>query len=663
MDEVDASVVKSLVVELEYLLNNNKVRCNLQGQVLLKEIFKLWRSVMNIFKKTYMVKLIIDLFLGCVACGYMAFYLRLESRILTYSALIPHYMLVAIISLLAAELIWRLPLRAWRCTGIPDLVALLKVMIFFGVAVSGLCFMRGASFRIPRSIPLINTFLAMLALGGCRILFRLYFEHCGYKRNIPAVEPKNILIVGAGEAGTMIAREMLRHPEAGLNPQGFLDDDPAKVGAKILGLPVFGPIDSLPDEVKNHSIDEILIAIPSGNGRLVRRIVDLSRKAGVSYRIIPGVYQVLSGAVSISQIRKVDIEDLLGREPVRLDIDAISKYLRGKRILVTGAGGSIGSEIVRQVARFGPEFMVLLGRGENSLFELEIEVKTSFPNLKYKLVIADVQNRSKLKQVFKEFRPQVVFHAAAHKHVPLMEDNPDQAIINNVGGTRNVAELALEWGVERFINISTDKAVNPTSVMGASKRIAEMVVRSIAAKAAPWQSFVSVRFGNVLGSRGSVIPIFKRQIAAGGPVTVTHPEMKRYFMTIPEAAQLVLEAAALPYNGKVYVLDMGEPVKIKNLAEDLIKLSGFTPYEDIDIIYTGLRPGEKLFEELLTAEEGTIPSPHEKIFIANQNGIDESFEEKLEYLLRVAQDGDKEEILSVIKMIVPTFRLKQPIEV
>jgi len=500
-------------------------------------------------------------------------------------------------------------------------------------------------------------------LGGTRALFRLYHEQHGYKNSKSLVEPKNILIVGAGEAGTMIAREMLRHPEAGMKPKGFLDDDPAKEGTKILGLPVLGPIDSLPIEVRNHLIQEVLIAIPSGDGRLVRRIMDLSRKAGVSYRIIPGVYQVLSGEVSISQIRKVDIEDLLGREPVSLDVDAISKYLKGKRILVTGAGGSIGSEIVRQVARFGPEKVVLLGRGENSLFELELEIKALFPRLKYELVIADVQNRQKLERVFKKFRPQVVFHAAAHKHVPLMETNADQAIINNVLGTKNVAELALKWGVERFVNISTDKAVNPTSVMGASKRIAEMIVRKLAEKAAPGHTFVSVRFGNVLGSRGSVIPIFKRQIASGGPVTVTHPEMKRYFMTIPEAAQLVLQAAALPYNGKVYVLDMGEPVKIKNLAEDLIKLSGFTPHEDIDIIYTGLRPGEKLFEELLTAEEGTIPSPHEKIYIANQNDIDESFDEKLEYLLKVAQDGDKEEILSVIKMIVPTFRLEQTVGV
>jgi len=612
---------------------------------------------MKAIRKSSILKLAVDWSLVCFLCIPLAFYLRFEGSAFAYVHLIFPYMFVSTAALFVAEFIWRLPLRSWRSTGIPDLMALLKAMIFFGLSVSGLCFVGGTTFRVPRSIPIIHAFLSMLALGGVRMSFRCFCEHRGHQISGQCNEAKNVLIIGAGEAGTMIAREMLRHPEAGLKPIGFLDDDPAKKGIRILNLPVFGPIASLPEEVERHNIEEVLIAIPSGDGRLVRRIVDLSHKVNVSYRIIPGVYQVLSGAVSISQIRKVDIEDLLGRKPIKLDIDAISKYLRGKRILVMGAGGSIGSEIVRQVACFDPEFMVLLGRGENSLFELELEIKASFPDLKYKLIIADVQNRQKLESVFKEIRPQVVFHAAAHKHVPMMEENVDQAIINNVGGTKNVAELALKWDVERFVNISTDKAVNPTSVMGASKRIAEMVVRYIASKAKPGQTFVSVRFGNVLGSRGSVIPIFKRQIAEGGPVTVTHPKMKRYFMTIPEAAQLVLEAAALPYNGKVYVLDMGEPVMIKNLAEDLIKLSGFTPYEDIDIVYTGLRPGEKLFEELLTAEEGTVESPHEKIFIANQNDIDESFCEKLDYLLKVAHEGDVEEIIATIKSIVPNFRV------
>lgn len=618
---------------------------------------------MKAFRRTYVAKLTIDLLLGCVVCAFLAFYLRLEGEVLSYIAQIPPYVFVSTICLFAAEVIYKLPLRSWRSTGVPDLVSLFEAMVFFCLFVSGLCFIGGSFLRVPRSIPLINTLLAILALGGLRMFFRFYCERCDYKKFKPFVEPKNVLIIGAGEAGTMIAREMLRHTEAGLKPVGFLDDDHTKIGTKIIGLPVFGPIDSLPKEVKRHQIQEVLVAIPSGNGRLVRRIVDLSVKAKMPYRIIPGIYQVLSGAVSISQIRDVSIEDLLGRDPVKLDIDAISKCLKGKRILVTGAGGSIGSEIVRQLARLGVEMVVLLGRGENSLFELELELKALFPGLKYETIIADVQNFHKLERVFQTFSPQVVFHAAAHKHVPLMEANVDQAIINNVGGTRNVAELALGWGVECFVNISTDKAVNPTSVMGASKRIAEMIVRGLAAKTAPGQTFLSVRFGNVLGSRGSVIPIFKRQIAAGGPITVTHPEMKRYFMTVSEAVQLVLQAAALPYNGKVYVLDMGEPIKIKDLAEDLIKLSGFTPYEDIDIVYTGLRPGEKLFEELLTAEEGTIPSLHEKIYIANQDEIDETFSEKLDHLLEVAQYGDKEEILSMIKIIVPTFRLRQQIKV
>ncbi len=613
---------------------------------------------MSVYHRNYIAKLAIDLLLGSVLCAFGAFYLRLEGSLGMYASQIPRYMLISGAALLAAELLWKLPLRSWRGTGILDLMTLLQAMVFFGIAVSGLCFFGGDFCRVPRSIPIINTFLAGLALGGARMAFRVYSERNPHKPCQGRIKPKKILIVGAGEAGVLIVREMLRHPESGLMPEGFLDDDPVKAGTRIVGLPVLGPIEALPEKVRQKGIQEVLIAIPSADGRLVRRIVELSRKARVQYRIIPGVYEVLSGAVSISQIREVDVADLLGREQVRLDVSAISEYLRDKTILVTGAGGSIGSEIVRQVARFNPEKILLLGRGENSLFELQQDLTELFPGLPHELVIADVQNRPKLQRVYGQHRPRVVFHAAAHKHVPLMEANADQAILNNVGGTRNVAELALEYNVEHFVNISTDKAVNPASIMGASKRIAEMVVRQCASKAKPGQHFVSVRFGNVLGSRGSVIPIFKRQIASGGPVTLTHPDMKRYFMTIPEAAQLVLQAAALPDNGTVYVLDMGKPVKIKNLAEDLIQLSGFQPYEDIDIIYTGLRPGEKLFEELLTAEEGTIATAHEKIYVANQGEISEKFTAQLEYLLKVATDGDTNELAVMIKQLVPTFREK-----
>ena len=616
---------------------------------------------MWIFYRNYGLKLLTDILLGSVICSFMAFYLRFEGDLGLFAGRLPWYMLISVLCLLAAEFIWKLPLRSWRGTGILDLMTLLQAMLFFGLATSALSFFAREIVAVPRSVTAINTLLAILTLGGIRVLYRCYCERSKRGARQGWVKPKKILIVGAGDAGSLIAREMLRHPEAGLMPEGFLDDDPVKIGTRIVGLPVLGPIEALPEKVRQKGIQEVLISIPSAEGKLVRRIVELSHKAKVGYRIIPGVYEVLSGAVSISQIREVDVADLLGREQVRLDMSAISAYLSGKTILVTGAGGSIGSEIVRQVARFNPEKILLLGRGENSLFELQQDLAGLFPGVRHELIIADVQNRHKLEKIYKKHRPRVVFHAAAHKHVPLMEANADQAILNNVGGTRNVAELALEYNVEHFVNISTDKAVNPTSIMGASKRIAEMVVRQCASKARPEQHFVSVRFGNVLGSRGSVIPVFKRQIASGGPVTITHPDMRRYFMTIPEAAQLVLQAAALPDNGTVYVLDMGKPVKIKNLAEDLIQLSGLQPYEDIDIIYTGLRPGEKLFEELLTAEEGTKATAHEKIYVANQSDIGEGFTAKLEYLLKVAADGDREEIIAVIKQIVPTFGNKGPI--
>ncbi len=613
---------------------------------------------MSAFQKNFALKLLADILLGSVLCAILAFVLRLELRSVDYALEIPSYLAISTVSLLTAELIWKLPLRVWRTTGIPDLIALLKALAFFGFMASGFCFLAGDFCNIPRSVPIINTALAALALGGSRAAFRVWCQKHALSSAQRWIKPKRVLIVGAGEAGALIAREMLRHPEAGLRPVGFLDDDPSKHHMRIAGSRVFGPIAALPQEVRHQNVEEILIAIPSAPGQLIRRIVDLAREAHVQYRIVPGVYEVLSGAVSISQIREVDLADLLGREQVHLDMSAISGYLQGKRIFVTGAGGSIGSEIVRQMARFSPRDVLLLGRGENSLFELQLELKERHPELDHKLIIADVRDRPRIERLFRRYRPQVVFHAAAHKHVPLMEDNADQAILKNVGGTRNVAELALEWGVEHFVNISTDKAVNPTSIMGASKRIAEMIVRRCAARAAEGQHFVSVRFGNVLGSRGSVIPVFKRQIAAGGPVTLTHPDMKRYFMTIPEAARLVLQAAAMPQNGTVYVLDMGKPVYIKDLAEDLIQLSGFQPHEDIEIIYTGLRPGEKLFEEILTAEEGTSTTSHNKIYIANQKEIDKAFDEKMEHLLDAARRDDRDEIFGTIKYMVPAFRME-----
>ncbi|MEO0560096.1 MAG: nucleoside-diphosphate sugar epimerase/dehydratase, partial [Bacteroidota bacterium] len=396
-------------------------------------------------------------------------------------------------------------------------------------------------------------------------------------------------------------------------------------------------------------------AIPSASGSLIRRIVKRAAAAHVEHRTIPGMFELVNGTVSLAQTRDVNIEDLLGRDPVRLDTDVIQDQIRSRRILVTGAGGSIGSEVVRQLAVFGPSQIVLLGRGENSVYLIHREMRRRWPEIDTPSVICDVRDRASLRAVFERYRPELVYHAAAHKHVPLMEANPEQAVFNNVIGTRNVAELARDAGVTRMVNISTDKAVNPTSVMGTSKRVAEYVVEAASRTCGPNQAFVSVRFGNVLGSRGSVVPLFKSQIERGGPVTVTHPEMIRYFMTIPEASQLVLQAAAQGANGQVYVLDMGEPVKIVDLARDLILLSGLEPGVDIQIEFSGTRPGEKLFEELLTAEEGTQPSPHEKIFVARKASATDGLDLEVERLIEAARGRDGDAIRSAFQRIVPSY--------
>jgi len=607
-------------------------------------------------------KVLIDIAAGGLICSPLAFLLRLEWSFDGYLQSALYYTAFSVIALAAVEFIFRLPWRSWRSSGMSDLIHLFKAILFYGLLLATIMFLMNPFPKVPRSIPVIDVILSFLALGGIRFAARLYAEkNCA--ASIPENRLKRVLIIGAGEAGIMIAREMSRHPEAGLNPVGFIDDDPSKKSSVFVGLPVCGRIADIPKVVSALEVEEILISIPSAEGPLVRRIVDTARKAKVEYRIIPGIYEVLSGAVSISQIREVDVADLLGREQVSLDTQEISRHISGKMVLVTGAGGSIGSEILRQVCGFGPSHIVLLGRGENSLFEAENSVMKEFPAICFDTVVADVRDRAKMRRVFEAFRPQVIFHAAAHKHVPMMEKNPDQAIINNVGGTKILAALALEFGAESFVNISTDKAVNPTSVMGATKRISEMVVRDAASRSPEGSSFVSVRFGNVLGSRGSVIPLFKEQIKRGGPVTVTHPEMTRYFMTIPEAAQLVLQAAALDDSGTVYVLDMGKPVKIKDLAEDLIQLSGFEPHVDIEITYTGIRQGEKLFEEVLTAEEGTRSTRHNKIFTAPQKELPCSFGEKLEILLESANRGDDpKKLRQGIKEIVPTFLNEHHVE-
>jgi FlaA1/EpsC-like NDP-sugar epimerase len=460
----------------------------------------------------------------------------------------------------------------------------------------------------------------------------------------------------------MLAREMVRRPDTGVIPIGYLDDDPTKRKKRFYAVPVLGTIDDMARVAMTHDIEEILIAMPSEGPEVIRRVLDKANEANLPHRAIPGIFDILNGSVNISQLREVAIEDLLRRSPVTLDTTKIASYIHGRTVLVTGAGGSIGSEIVRQICAFDPARIILFGRGENSIFHIDAEMARLWPNIPRVAVIGDVRDSDVLDSVFRRHRPDVVFHAAAHKHVPLMEANPDQAIFNNVGGTKNLVELALQYEVERFVNVSTDKAVNPTSIMGASKRVAEEVVACAALRAAPVQQFVSVRFGNVLGSRGSVIPFFKEQIKRGGPVTVTHEGMTRYFMTIPEASQLVLQAGSLGENGTVFVLDMGEPVRIIDLANDLIRLSGLEPGRDIEIEITGLRPGEKLFEELLTAEEGTSASMHEKIFRARRKPIDAAlFEAQLESLFACAEQRDSVAIRSALASMIPVHTLK-PVE-
>ncbi len=547
---------------------------------------------------------------------------------------------------------------SWRKVGVKDLRMLIQA-VFIATAVSAvavLILQRKGLEVVPRSVPLIEAMFAVIVLGGMRLGMRTSAEMVRGRRYSQPIH--KTLIVGAGEAGTMIVREMLRHPEAGHRPVGFVDDDPAKRRQRIAGLKVLGDLESLPDIAEKHDVDEVVIAMPSASGSTVRKIVQSLQSQDVKYRIIPGIFELLSGQVSISALREVDVNDLLRRAPVKLDERGIAGYVQDRTILVTGAGGSIGSEITRQVTRFAPARIILLGRGENSIYEINRELRPSSPQIELVPIICDVRDDDRLRRVFAEYRPDVIFHAAAHKHVPLMECNPEESIKNNVIGTSNVARAALDYGVSRLVNISTDKAVNPTSVMGASKRVGELVVARMAQDAKSEQSFVSVRFGNVLGSRGSVVPLFREQIESGGPITVTDPEMVRFFMTIPEATQLVIQAGALGVNGNVYVLDMGEPVRILDLANDMIRLSGLAPGRDIEVVYTGIRPGEKLYEELLTDEEGTDVSQHRQIFVARKQSPDADWlDGELNNLIAAAEKGDRSEIQSVLRSLVPTFQV------
>ncbi|MFA9457613.1 polysaccharide biosynthesis protein [Halalkalibacter sp. AB-rgal2] len=495
--------------------------------------------------------------------------------------------------------------KVWQYASVSELLGIAKA-VTITIALTGvvqLVFFQAISLRTLA----ITWMMHILLIGGSRFSWRLFRDQ--YIK--PNIDKKKTLIIGAGAGGTMVARQLQQSQESDLRPVAFIDDDLAKQNLEILDLPVVGGISEIERVVNRERIEQIIIAIPSLSREKINNIFNECSKTKAKTQILPRIEDIMSGKVSVSQFRDVEVEDLLGREPVDLDIDGIEKYIKGNTILVTGAGGSIGSEVCRQIAKFSPEELVLLGHGENSIYAIEMELKRNVPHLNVSTEIADIQDREKIFSIMKTRKPRVVFHAAAHKHVPLMERNPEEAVKNNVIGTRNVAEAASAAKVNTFVMISTDKAVNPTSVMGATKRIAEMIIQHM--DMVSNTRFVAVRFGNVLGSRGSVIPLFKEQIQAGGPVTVTDPKMVRYFMTIPEASRLVLQAGALAEGGEVFVLDMGEPVKIVDLARNLIKLSGYTE-DEIPIVFTGMRPGEKMFEELLSDDEVHSEQVYPKIY-------------------------------------------------
>ena len=512
----------------------------------------------------------------------------------------------------------------------------------------------------PRSVLGIDWLLSLFLVGGLRFSVRLMAEVI--QRPGPDVRPggvRRVVVVGAGDAGTLMVREMQRNPQLLLRPVAFVDDDPEKLKKDIYGVRVAGPLEQLASVVERSRADVVIIAIPTAAGATVRRVAETCRRRGIPFRTMPGIYELLGGKVSVSRLRDVEISDLLRREPAAIDDEAVGRSLAGKRILVTGAGGSIGLELCRQITRWRPAELALLGHGENSIFEALLDLEEGYGDLPMHAVIADIRDQPRIQSVFDRFRPDVVFHAAAHKHVPLMEVNVEEAVSNNVLGTQTVVNAALACGTERLVLISTDKAVHPFSVMGATKRVAELVVRDAAQRSG--RAFVSVRFGNVLGSRGSIVPLFKRQIAQGGPLTITHPDMRRYFMTIPEAVHLVLQAAGMGEGAEVFVLRMGEQVSVLELAEDLIRLSGFEPGRDIEIVFTGARAGEKLSETLWDEGLRYEPTAHPDIVRLDDeiplHG--ESLAATIDELGRLAREGDVGAIVGLLGERVPGNLLGQ----
>lgn len=581
----------------------------------------------------------------------------------TFFFYLPSAIWMALASLVIKPLIYRyfgLYRRMWIYASTKEMMLILAAVtaasVLVSAAVIGMASMR-LFVGLPRAVLFIDWCLSIMAVGGVRFSLRLLAESRSHQNNPhdhSNVKKRRVLVVGAGDAGALVVRELQKNQQINLLPVGILDDDPSKQKQQIYDVPVIGMLSDLARVLDSRKIDEVIIAIPSAAGQIMRMVSDICRLKSIPFRTMPGIYELLDGKVSVSRLREVDITDLLRREPVHIQERPIGMTLSNRTVLVSGAGGSIGRELCRQIARWGPSELILLGHGENSIFEVLMELRSNYPLLPIRPVIADVRDRHRLDISFARYHPQIVFHAAAHKHVPLMEMNVEEAIQNNVLGTQNIVETALKHNVDRLVLISSDKAVRPVNIMGATKRMAEMIVLDAADRSG--KAFSFVRFGNVLGSRGSVVPLFNRQIAKGGPVTVTHPDMKRYFMTIPEAVHLVLQAAAIGEGGEAFVLNMGQQVRILDLAEDLIRLSGLEPGRDIEIVFSGIRPGEKLSEELWDEGHTFQPTVHPDIYkLSGREGdlTGEALCEAVRELVCLAQSGNVPAIIQMLDSIIP----------
>jgi len=547
----------------------------------------------------------------------------------------------------------------WRYASTRDLVQIIKAVVLSSVVI-GLIIYPVLDFQFyPRSILVLDAVFVIVLMGGVRLGTRILRE----KARLTIHEKKGVFIYGAGDAGELLLRDMLKNPDYTLHAAGFIDDDKKKTGLKIHSVPVLGTGKELDDLIEKYDPEEIIIAIPSAKPAQIQKIMNGCKKHKIALKTLPSLRDVIKGQISVNQIRDISIEDLLFRDPVTINPENVRDLVCGKRVLVTGAAGSIGSELCRQILQHNPRSLILYDRNENGLYFLDHELGEKYSRDFFSVVIGDICDMNRLYMKFKKFKPEIVFHAAAYKHVPLMEDNVIEGVKNNVQGTWNVMELSDQFGVETFVQISTDKAVNPTSVMGASKRIAEMALRHM--NTISRTKFIVVRFGNVLGSSGSVVPLFREQIKKGGPVTVTHPDIQRFFMTIPESVQLVLQAASMGKGGEIFVLDMGEQIKIVDLAKNMITLSGLIPEKDIKIVFSGLRPGEKLYEELFDTDEKILSTSHEKINMAlsTTNGIDaEKFFDQLIGLQVLALGGDKDGVLEKMKELIPAYN-QTPVDI